>query len=77
MRNLLVFSGSCGHLTFTEVDDREFELFATPCLAPTIGGPGPVVLWNRTRVGRYTRAVYVWPFRYTICQDCVNQDSEE
>jgi hypothetical protein len=68
MKNLIVFSGSCGHVTFTMVDDATFETFAAPRMIRTFTGDRMHA--SPTRTGRSTRAVYVWPLRFTLCQDC-------
>lgn len=61
MRNLLLFQGSCGHTTVDEVSDEVFEQVAARA--------------NRVCVGKRTRAVYVWPRRFMICQRCMQVEA--
>lgn len=57
MRNLLLFQASCGHTTVDQVSDEVFEQAAARC--------------NRVRVGKRIRTVYVYPYRYQVCQRCM------
>ena len=71
MKSLLMFFGSCGHTTVREVDDATWERFATRPGHGAIGELPPC----RSRTGRRTRMVYVYPGRYMICQDCMRDEA--
>jgi hypothetical protein len=70
MKNLLMFFGDCGHTTVTEIDDEQWERWTTQPGYNAIGPMAP----NRTRVGRKTRMVYVYPGRFCVCEDCFAAD---
>lgn len=73
LRNLVMFHGSCGHTTITEVSTEEWDKLATqPTHGPIHTGPP-----NRSRTGSKTRMVYVLPMRYCPCQPCLLADLDE
>jgi|HubBroStandDraft_6_1064221.scaffolds.fasta_scaffold625667_3 hypothetical protein len=68
MRNLMMFFGSCGHVTVEEIDDAEWVNYTTQTGYGSLGPLAPC----RTRTGRKTRMVYVYPGRFMVCKDCMD-----
>jgi hypothetical protein len=61
MKSLLIFFGSCDHVTTDEVTDEIFESF-------TDAAKGN---YSVTCADGSARAVYVYPWVYCICGDCM------
>lgn len=70
MKNLMMFFGSCGHTTVQEISAESWERYATKPGYSGIGELPPC----RSRTGRKTRMVYVYPGRFCVCQDCFAED---
>jgi hypothetical protein len=58
MKSLLMFFGSCGHVTTEEVSAAVWDRFAKNN-------------YNVSAADLSARMVYVYPWRYCICQDCM------
>jgi alkanesulfonate monooxygenase SsuD/methylene tetrahydromethanopterin reductase-like flavin-dependent oxidoreductase (luciferase family) len=68
-----MFFGSCGHTTIEEVSDETWLKYATE---PGFSAIGQLPTC-RSRTGRKTRMVYVYPGRYCICADCTRAEVAE
>ncbi len=65
MRNLILFKGSCGHTTVREINNEQWMFYTRSEVA------------NRIRTGKRTRTVYVNPWMYCVCIDCMYENDLE
>lgn len=76
MKNLLMFHGSCGHQEIRELTDEEWEKWTEEKMVqPPVGNP--VLYKPRTRVGRKTRMVYIYPMRFFLCSACAWEEIKD